>query len=290
MKDFEYFSAGSLQEACSLISQYKNVGKVLAGGQSLITLLRQKLISPECLIDIKDLKELDYIEYDEKTGMRMGALTTHRAIEKSPLIAAKYSVLSEMEKSVASVQTRNWGTIGGNLCSADPIGDPAPSLITLGAKLKLVSTRGERVVPLEEFFTDYFTTVIEPDEILAEIQVPPPALNTAIEYMKFSTIEAGIKIVSTSVAITVEPGSDVCADAKIVMSAVAPIPLVTKKAAEMLKGKKLTDSLIEEAAKMAASETDPTSDVHASAEYRKELVKVLVKRAIKLAFEKAKKA
>lgn len=290
MKDFEYFSASSLQEACSLISQYKDVGKVLAGGQSLITLLRQKLISPTCLIDIKGLKELDFIEFDKKSGLRIGALTTHRAIEKSPLIQEKYNVLSEMEKSVASVQTRNWGTIGGNLCSADPIGDPAPSLIALGAKIKLVSAKGERAVALEEFFTDYFTTIIEPDEILAEIQLPLPAANTAVEYMKFATIEAGIKIVSTSVAVTVEAGSDVCKDAKIVMSAVAPIPLITKKAAEMLKGKKLTDDLIEEAAKMAASETDPTTDVHASAEYRKEIVKVLVKRAIKKAFEKAKKA
>jgi aerobic carbon-monoxide dehydrogenase medium subunit len=290
MKDFEYFSAGSLQEACSLISQYKEVGKILAGGQSLITLLRQKLISPTCLVDIKELKELDYIEFDETKGLRMGGLTTHRAIEKSPVIQQKYPVLSEMEKSVASVQTRNWGTIGGNLCSADPIGDPAPSLIALGAKLKLVSTRGERIIPLEEFFEDYFTTVIEPDEILAEIQLPPPAANTGIEYMKFSTIEAGIKIVSTSVAITVEPGSSLCKDAKIVMSAVAPIPLVTKNTAEVLKGKELTDNLILEAAKTAAAETDPVSDTHASAEYRKELVKVIVKRAIKKAFEKAIKA
>jgi CO/xanthine dehydrogenase FAD-binding subunit len=290
MKDFEYFPASSLQEACSLISQYKEVGKILAGGQSLITLLRQKLISPTCLIDIKGLKELDYIEFDKKNGLRIGALTTHRAIEKSPVIQDKYNVLSEMEKSVASVQTRNWGTIGGNLCSADPIGDPAPSLIALGAKLKLVSAKGERVVALEDFFTDYFTTIIEPDEILAEIQIPPPAPNTGVEYMKFSTIEAGIKIVSTSVSITLEPGSDTCKDAKIVMSAVAPIPLNTKKAAGLLKGKKLTDNLIEEAAQMASTETDPTSDVHASAEYRKELVKVLVKRATKQAFEKAKKA
>jgi len=290
MKDFEYFSASSLQEACSLISQYKDVGKILAGGQSLITLLRQKLISPTCLIDIKGLDELSYIEFDENSGLKVGALTTHRAIEKSPLIQEKYNVLSEMEKSVASVQTRNWGSIGGNLCSADPIGDPAPSLIALGAKLKLVSTRGERVVALEDFFEDYFTTVIEPDEILTEIQMPVPTPNTGIEYMKFSTIEAGIKIVSTSVAITLEAGSDVCKDAKIVMSAVAPTPLVTKKAAEMLKGKQLTDALIEEAAEMAASETDPTSDVHASAEYRKQIVKVLVKRSIKNALEKAKKA
>lgn len=289
MKDFEYFEASSLSEACNLISQYKDVGKIVAGGQSLITLLRQRLISPMCLIDIKRVQELDYIKFDAKTGLKMGALTTHRAIEKSPVIKEHYNVLSEMEKSVASVQTRNWGTIGGNLCSADPIGDPAPSLIALGSTLKLVSSRGERTVPLAEFFTDYFTTVIEPDEILAEIQVPPPAPHTGIEYMKFSTIEAGIKTVSVSVSITLEPGSDICKDAQIVMSAVAPTPLDAKKAGELLRGKKLTDELIAQAAELASQETDPTSDVHASAAYRKELVKVLVKRASKKAFEKAKK-
>jgi len=162
-------------------------------------------------------------------------------------------------------------------------------LIALGSTLKLVSSRGERTVPLAEFFTDYFTTVIEPDEILAEIQVPPPAPNTGIEYMKFSTIEAGIKTVSVSVSISLEPGSDTCKDAQIVMSAVAPTPLDAKKAGELLRGKKLTDELIAQAAELASEETDPTSDVHASAAYRKELVKVLVKRASKKAFEKAKK-
>ena len=174
MRDFEYLPTKTIQEACSLISQYKEEGKVLAGGQSLITLLRQKLISPSYLIDIKGVSELDYLTFDEKKGLRMGALTTHRAIEKSPLIQSKYPVLSEMEKSVASVQTRNWGTIGGNLCGADPIGDPAPSLIALNAKIKIVSSRGEKTIPLEEFFTDYFTTILEPDEILTEIQVAPP--------------------------------------------------------------------------------------------------------------------
>lgn len=289
MKDFEYFEASSLSEACNLISQYKDVGKIVAGGQSLITLLRQRLISPMCLIDIKRVEELDYIKFDSKTGLRMGALTTHRAIEKSPVIKEHYNVLSEMEKSVASVQTRNWGTIGGNLCSADPIGDPAPSLIALASTLKLVSSRGERTVRLAEFFTDYFTTVIEPDEVLAEIQIPPPAPNTGIEYMKFSTIEAGIKTVSVSVSITLEPGSDICKDAQIVMSAVAPTPLDAKKAGALLRGKKLIDELVAQAAELASQETDPTSDVHASAAYRKELVKVLVKRAAKKAFDKAKK-
>lgn len=290
MIDFDYIRATTLEEACSLISQYQDTGKILAGGQSLVTMLRQRLIRPEVLIDIYGIKELDYLEFNGKDGLRMGALTKHRTLEKSPLIKEKYPVLSELEKSVASVQTRNWGTIGGNICCADPIADPIPALIALGAELKIVSMRGQRTVPLENFFLDFFTTVLEPDEILSEIRVPPPAPNSAVEYMKFSTIEAGIKIVSVSVLVAVEPKSDVCRDVKIVMSAVAPIPLFARKASEFLKGKKFTDSLLKEAAEIAAGETNPTSDLHASAEYRKELVKVLVKRATRKAFEKAKAA
>jgi len=266
------------------------MGKVLAGGQSLVTMLRQRLITPEVLIDIYGVKELDYLEFNEKDGLRMGPLTKHRTIEKSPLIQEKYPVLSELEKSVASVQTRNWGTIGGNICCADPMADPIPALIALGTKLKLVSTRGERVVPLENFFLDFFTTVIEPDELLAEIQIPPPAPYSAAQYMKFSTIEAGIKIVSVSILVSVDPGTDICKDVKIVMSAVAPIPLFARQASEALKGNRLTDSLLKEVADIAAGETDPTSDIHASAEFRKEIVKVLVKRATKKAFERAKAA
>lgn len=290
MIKFDYIPASSLKEACSLISQYQDVGKVLAGGQSLVTMLRQRLITPEVLIDIYGIKELDYLQFNEKDGLRMGPLTKHRILEKSPLIKEKYPVLSELEKSVASVQTRNWGTIGGNICCADPMADPIPALIALGTKLKLVSTRGERIVSLENFFLDFFTTVVEPDELLAEIQVPPPEPNSAAQYMKFSTIEAGIKIVSVSILVTVEPNSDICKDVKIVMSAVAPTPLFARKASEVLKGKKLTDSLLNEVANIAAGETDPTSDIHASAEFRKEIVKVLVKRATKKAFERAKAA
>jgi len=288
MRDFEYLPTKTIKEACSLISQYKEEGKILAGGQSLITLLRQKLINPSYLIDIKGVTELDYLTFDEKKGLRMGALTTHRAIEKSPLIRSKYQVLSEMEKSVASVQTRNWGTIGGNLCSADPIGDPAPSLIALNAKIKIVSSRDGKTIPLEGFFTDYFTTILEPDEILTEIHLPPPVAHTGVVYMKFSTIEAGIKIVSTSTSIILDSDKQTCKDARIVMSAVAPVPFNARKAGELLIGKKINDDLIAEAAQLASEETNPTADVHASAEFRREIAKVLVRRAVKEAFEKAK--
>ena len=290
MKDFEYFRAKTVEEACSLISRQGEGGKILAGGQSLITLLRQKLISPSYLVDIKGIPDMDTIRFDDKKGLSMGGLTTHRAIERSPVIRKEYPVLSEMEMSVASVQTRNWGTIGGNLCCADPIGDAAPALIALNARIKLLSLRGERTIPLQGFFTDYFTTILEPDELLTEIQLPPPADHAGAVYMKFSTIEAGIKVVSVSALITLDSGKRTCTDARIVMSAVAPVPFNAERAGKHLLGKRFNEPLIEEAARLASEETDPTSDVHASAEYRKEIAKVMVRRAVKAAFEKAKAA
>jgi carbon-monoxide dehydrogenase medium subunit len=290
MKEFEYFRAKTVEEACSLISRQGEEGKILAGGQSLITLLRQKLISPSYLVDIKGISDLDTIRFDDKKGLSMGGLTTHRAMERSPLIQKKYPVLSEMEMSVASVQTRNWGTIGGNLCCADPIGDAAPALIALNAQIKLLSLRGERTIPLQGFFTDYFTTILEPDELLTEIQLPPPADHTGAVYMKFSTIEAGIKVVSVSALITLDSSKRTCTDARIVMSAVAPVPFKAERAGKHLLGKSINEKLIEEGAQMASEEADPTSDVHASAEYRREIAKVMVRRAVKAAFEKAKAA
>jgi len=289
MKDFEYFAAKTVEEACSLLSQYKEEANIIAGGQSLLTLLRQKLISPSYLIDIKDIPDLDYIKFDEKDGLRIGALTTHRAIELSPLIKERFSVLAEMERVVASVQTRNWGTIGGNLCHADPIGDPAPPLIALNARVKIVSSRGERIISLEDFFKDYFTTVLEADEILAEIQIPNPPPHSGVAYIKFSIIEAGIKIAAASALITLD-GKATCKDARIVLSAVAPVPMRAKEAAKLLVGKSIDDNLIEQAAEMASKEASPTSDVHASEEYRRELAKVLVRRVTKQALERAKTA
>lgn len=146
------------------------------------------------------------------------------------------------------------------------------------------------MLPLGDFFTDYFTTVLEPDEILAEVQLPVPAAQTGVVYMKFSTIEAGIKIVSASVLITLDATKKTCKDARIVLSAVAPIPFIAKKAGEHLIGKSVNDQLIAEAAELASEETSPSSDVHASAEYRREIAKVITRRATKEAFQKAKAA
>src|SRR4030043_389815 len=170
MKDFEYFATKTGGESLSLLSQYKEEAKIIAGGQSMLVIMRQGLLAPECVIDVKGITSLDYMTYDEKEGLRIGALTTHRAIEKSPIIQKHFKVFSEMERNLATIQTRNWGTIGGNLCHGDPAGDPAPVLIAVDAKLKLKSLSGEGIIAMGDFSKDILEVDLEPDEMLIDIQ------------------------------------------------------------------------------------------------------------------------
>jgi len=286
MKDFQYHKATTVQEAFHFLSQYGAEGKIIAGGQSLLILMRQGLVAPEHVIDIKGVKELDYIRFDEKEGLFIGATTTHRSIEKSLLLREKYEVLVQMERKLATIQTRNWGTIGGNLCHADPAGDPAPVLIALGADLKLGKEGGERKVSLEEFSVDYYETVLEEDEMLLEIHVPVPPPRTATVYEKFTIIDSDMAIVS--VAASIAAGDDgSCKGARIVLGGAAPVPMRARKAEEMLVGEKLKDELLEEAGRAAAEESEPISDIHASEEYKRELIRVLTKRMVRRAWERA---
>ena len=285
--DFEYFAPKTVDEALSLLSQYKDA-KIIAGGQSLLVILKQRLIAPEYLIDIKGISALDYINYDQGKGLRMGALTLHRAIEKSPVIQKHFGVLSEMERNLATIQTRNWGTIGGNLCHGDPAGDPAPVLIALGAKLKLASSRGERIVAMEEFSKDYLEVALEPDEMLTEIQVPIPPPHTGTAYEKLMVMKGDMGIIGAAVSITLRPGDGVCEDARIAFGSAASVPLRTREAEKRLIGKVINDALLAEAAEVASAEADPPADVHGSVEYRREMVKVFIGRAGMMALERAK--
>ena len=290
IKDFEYFAPKTVEEALTLLSQYKEESKVIAGGQSLLILMRQGLVAPRYLIDVKGISSLDYMHLDANEGLRFGALTSHWTIETSQVTRNGFSVLAEMEKSLASVQTRSWGTIGGNLCHGDPAGDPAPVLIALNGKAKISSLMGERTIVIEDFFTDYFETVLVPDEILTEIQVPNPSPNTGTAYTKFTKRVGDMAIVGVAVSITLSSKNSTCEDSRIVLGAVASVPMRAKGAEKVLEGKELTDELLEEAARVASEETKPTSDIHASEGYRRELVKVLVKQVAKEAMRRAGKA
>jgi carbon-monoxide dehydrogenase medium subunit len=284
---FEYLAPKTVKEALSLLAKYKDEAKIIAGGQSMLVVMRQRLLTPEYVIDIKGLNDLAYIKYDEKQGLKIGALTIHRDIEKSPIIQKNFGVLSEMERNLATIQTRNWGTIGGNLCHGDPAGDPAPVLIALKAKLKLVSSAGERVIDTEEFSQDYLEVALGPGEMLAEIQVPTPAPHTGTAYEKLMVMKGDMGVVGAAVSVTLDAKGG-CQDARIALSNCSSVALRAKKAEKVLIGKTINDALLAEAGEVASAEADPPADVHGSVEYRREMIKVFVKRVAQMALEKAR--
>lgn len=285
---FNYHRATNLKDSLNLLAKYRDDYKIICGGQSLLILMRQGLVAPAHLIDIKRVQELSHIDYDRKNGLTIGAATTHREIERSPKIAKHYPVLTEMEKNLASIQTRNWGTIGGNLAHGDPAGDPAPILIALNAEVKLASAEKERVLSLEEFYFDIFETALEEGELLTEIHVPVIPEKTAAAYEKFNIIKNHQGIVSVAVSVTLEEGGSDCKDARIVLGAAAPIPLRAKGAEQILIGKKIDAKLLGDVAEKASAECDPVSDIHATEEYRRNLVKALTARVAKKAWDLAK--
>ena len=288
INDFEYFAPKTLKEALALLDKYQDDCKVICGGQSLLVLMRQGLVAPPYLISIKGITELSYIK-DEKDGLKIGAATTHRTIEKSAVIKKKYPVLAKMETRLASIQTRNWGTIGGNVCHGDPAGDPLPVLIALGATLTMTGSKGKRSMPAENFCLDYFETALEAGELLTEIALPVVPPNNGTAYTKFNVIESDLATVGVAVSVTLGSG-DSCQDIRIALGASAPTPIRPKKAEAILKGKKITDALLAQAGETASTEADPISDIYASEEYRRELIKVLVPRLTREAMANAKKA
>jgi carbon-monoxide dehydrogenase medium subunit len=285
--DFTYLKPGTLQEALSMLMDHKDECKIICGGQSLLVVMRQGMVVTDYLIDIKGLDELSYITYDEKEGLKIGATTTHRGIEKSEMIKQKCPILVDVEKKVASIQIRNWGSIAGNLAHGDAqAGDLAPTLIALNAKVKLASSKGSRIMPLEEFYTGFFENALNNDELMVEVQVPPVRPRTATAYTKFNLIGNDQGIVGVASTVTVDQ-SGTCQEARIVLGNAGVIPIRAKNAEQVLKGKKLTDRLLDEAGEAAAGEAEPVSDIHASEEYRRHLIKVLTKRMVKRAWEQA---
>ncbi len=288
IRDFVYFKAETVKETLNLLDKHKDDYKIICGGQSLLILMRQGLVAPATLIDIKNVKELSFVEFDPKKGLKIGATTSHREIEESKVLKKHYPILVDMEETIASNQTRNWGTIGGNLCHGDPTGDPGPVFIALNASVKIADNKKERIILLEDFFVDYFETALQEGELLLEIQIPIISPLTAVAYEKFNIIKNDQGIVSVAVSITLTKNDNSCKDARIALGGAASKPLRIKEAEQLLIGKKLTDKLLEKTGKLAAELTDPVSDIHASDVYRRYLVEVLTKRMVKKAWEQAK--
>jgi carbon-monoxide dehydrogenase medium subunit len=279
---FNYLAPATLDEALSLLAQYKSKARVIAGGTDLVPKLKRREVkAPEYVIDLKGIPGLDKIRQDIG-GLTIGALVTIGVVESSPLIQQKFAILAQAAQSMASPQVRNRGTIAGNICNAVPSADSAPALLTLGARLKLISRKGERTINIEDFFTGPNRTALTDEEILLEIKIPDMPPKSKGVYLKLSPRRA-MDLAIVGVAVVVVPEDGICKDIRIALGAVAPTPLRTMKAETVLKGQKFNDNLIEKAAKTAAAEASPIDDHRASAEYRRDMIEVLVKRAIKQA-------
>jgi carbon-monoxide dehydrogenase medium subunit len=279
---FNYLAPTTLDEALSLLAQYKSKARVIAGGTDLVPKLKRREVkAPEYVIDLKGIPGLDKIRQDIG-GLTIGALVTIGVVESSPLIQQKFAILAQAAQSMASPQVRNRGTIAGNICNAVPSADSAPALLTLGARLKLISRKGERTINIEDFFTGPNRTALTDEEILLEIKIPDMPPKSKGVYLKLSPRRA-MDLAIVGAAVVVVPEDGICKDIRIALGAVAPTPLRTMKAETVLKGQKFNDNLIEKAAKTAAAEASPIDDHRASAEYRRDMIEVLVKRAIKQA-------
>jgi len=283
MNHFKYLPAKSVKDACDMLSSYGEGAKALAGGQSLIPLMKQGLVSPSHIIDIKGLSDLNYIRYDKRDGLRIGALTPHRAVETSKVVKENCAMLAEMERTLASVAVRNWGTVGGSLAHADPASDLATTLMALGAEVTVNGSRGERKVSMIDFFVDYFETALHPGELLTEIHVPTSDRGKGF-YYKFAQRTTDLAAVSVAIYLVSDPhDQNRCQDIRIAMGSVGPTSLRARRGEDLLKGQAISDTLIEQVAQASAEDAQPTTDINGSEEYKRELVRVLVARSIKIA-------
>ena len=286
---FEYIEAKTISEAVSLLIKYDGKAKVIAGGTDLMVEMKRKQIRPKYVIDLSFLTGLDYIDYEEKQVLKIGAMTTIRSLERSPIRRQGYSLIYEAAKQLASITVRNRATLGGNLCNASPAADMAPGLIALSASAKIVGPDRERIVLLEDFFTGPGTTVLESGELLVEIQVPVPEPRTGGTYLKH-TIRGSmdLAIVGAAAVIRLEPDMETCKDINLSLGAVAPTPIRLRRVEDMMKGKKIHEDLIIDSASLAVEESHPISDVRSSAEYRREMINVFTRKAVRQAFRFAK--
>ena len=285
MIKFDYLEPKSLEEASALLDQHGDDAKLIAGGTALIIWIRMRLLNPQVVISLEKIPNFDYISFDEKDGLRIGAGARHRDIELDPVVCQHYPLLHEMFSKVAQPRIRNMGTIGGNLCQGDPLTDPGAALIALDANITLTHAKDKRILPLEEFFIDYYETDIKPGEILTEIHVPPPIKGQTWSHIKFLP-RSQEDFATVGVALTMCTQGGLCEDIRLALNSVAPTIIRAKRAENILRGKQATDKLIQEMAEMAETEVDPIDDVRGSADYKREMVKVLVRRATKEAFQK----
>lgn len=278
MRRFDLLEPKSIQEACKILTEQEDA-KLIAGGTALLILIKHGVFIPKTLINLKKVKDAGEISYDLKTGLRIGALASIYDVEAAPIVRQHYPVLAHACHVVANIRIRNMATIGGNLAHADYQSDPPAVLVALGASLELISRNGSRQLKLADFLLGSYETALEPNEMLSAVLVPPPIANMKGTYIKFTTRSSEDRPCAGVVAL-VRMGNGVCEEARVVVGAVSPAPVLVLKAQELAQGKKLTSDVIREMAQKAGEAVDPVEDLRGPADYKREVVQVLVRRAL----------
>lgn len=285
MIPFEYRTPKTLKEVQTDLKKFGTDAKLIAGGTALVIMMKQRLVRPSCLISLRSVRGLSGVAQKDG-GLKIGGLVTHREVETSSLVRRRMPLLAETYRHVATIRVRNVATVGGGIAHADPNQDPPPTLIALGATLKASSADGSRVIPLEEFFTDYYETVLKPEEIITEIFVPRLPPNSGTAFLKFLPRTADdYATVSAAAVVTLDRSKKTFADVRIALGSVGTTPVRAKEAEAVLRGQPVKSEAIREAAEKAKQAVDPISDFRGSAAYKKEMAGVFVRRALEKALE-----
>lgn len=288
LRKFEYIEPATVREASRFMAEHPEEARIYAGGTSLLLLMKQGIVRPAYLVNIKKIPGLRYIENGSAT-IRIGSLTTHHDLEVSPIIRQFLPVITEVEPQVANIRVRSTGTIGGNLGFAEPLTDLPPVLIALDARVKVANPDNERVFPLEQLFAGYYETTLQPHELITEIQVDQTKPHFGLHYLRFS-VGSDKPAVGCAVGVRLDPATGACVDARCVLGCVAPTPLRVRKAEDVFRGNHFNTELAAEAGRLAAEACSPLSDLRGSAEYKRAMVGVLLRRAAEEAFRRAERA
>ncbi len=281
---FEYHAATSVHEALQMLQTYGGEAKLLAGGHSLLPLMKFRLATPAHLIDLGRIPDLRYIRRDGD-GVAIGAMTTHWTIESSDLLRQTAPLLPEAAGVIGDLQVRNMGTIGGSLVHADPAADYPAAVLALEAELVAQGPRGRRTIPAAGFFTGLYSTALQPPEILTEVRVPVLPPRTGAAYVKFPHPASGFAVVGVAALVTLDAQGK-CARARVGITGTAPVAYRAAAVEGRLTGQKVDEKLVAAAAEGAAEGVDVNSDIFADAGYRRHLTKVLTKRALRAAVER----
>ncbi len=281
---FEYFAPRSISEAAELLLRYGEEAKVLAGGQSLIPLMKLRLANPQYVVDIGRLPGLSHIR-EVNGSLAVGALTSHASVLASAAVRQGWPLIADAVGVIGDAQVRNWGTVGGALAEADPAGDWGPVALALKAQIRCSGPNAERTLEAESFFVDAYTTKLNPDELITEITFPEPEEGSTAAYLKLERRAGDFAV--ASVAVQLSLGEDaVCRTASIALGAAGLTPIAARDTAAFLRGKELRSDIMREAAKRLGREAQPLADIRGSEDYKRAAIGVLLKQAIDIALRR----